>query len=182
VSGPARIPLVGKRGAGLFALVDPEQLERLQQHRWYLDRHGYVYTHLEPSGGVPNRKWMHHMVFDERGKGFVDHINSDPLDNRIQNLRPATAVENNRNRRVFARNKTGFKGVTCRGPRSYQVNIHDGKTQIRIGTFPHVLLAAFAYNCAAVARFGAFAHLNLLPENWLAQVGQDLNSSQQVAS
>ena len=43
---------------------------------------------------------------------FLDHKNGDPLDNRIENLRPATRAENNRNVTKRSSNTSGYKGVS----------------------------------------------------------------------
>src|SRR5712671_2076486 len=53
--------------------------------------------------------WLY--VHGEHATGEVDHVNGDPADNRIANLRQCSRRENARNMRV--RNATGFKGV-CR--------------------------------------------------------------------
>lgn len=42
---------------------------------------------------------------------FIDHKDNDPSNNRIENLRPATYEENNRNRKIFKINSSGVKGV-----------------------------------------------------------------------
>lgn len=42
---------------------------------------------------------------------YIDHKNRVPCDNRIENLRPATASQNGANRRKPKTNTTGFKGV-----------------------------------------------------------------------
>jgi hypothetical protein len=41
----------------------------------------------------------------------IDHIDGDPGNNRIENLRAATRLQNQHNRRVNARTKTGVKNV-----------------------------------------------------------------------
>lgn len=41
----------------------------------------------------------------------IDHINRDSLDDRLENLRDVTQVENNYNRSVYKCNKLGYKGV-----------------------------------------------------------------------
>ena len=53
-------------------------------------------------------------ISEWRGKKLslhLDHINGDTSDNRIENLREATAAQNMQNRKTFANNKSGHKGV-----------------------------------------------------------------------
>ena len=61
---------------------------------------------------------MHHKHLPE----FVDHLNGNHLDNRLENLRAATKGENNRNAKIRKDNKSGVKGV----------GLHKGKWRARI--------------------------------------------------
>lgn len=42
---------------------------------------------------------------------FIDHIDNDPLNNNIENLRLCTPSENSQNRGLSSRNRSGIKGV-----------------------------------------------------------------------
>lgn len=54
--------------------------------------------------------WFYvHGVWPE---GDIDHKNVDHLDDRLDNLRPATRSQNLANKPKSSRNKTGFKGVS----------------------------------------------------------------------
>jgi hypothetical protein len=54
--------------------------------------------------------WLY--VYGEWPDREVDHINNDPTDNRIVNLRLATFSENAMNRGLRANNTSGVKGVS----------------------------------------------------------------------
>lgn len=43
---------------------------------------------------------------------YIDHVNSDRKDNRPENLRSVTARQNQRNMKLFSRNKSGVVGVS----------------------------------------------------------------------
>ena len=67
---------------------------------------------------------------------FVDHINRNPADNSIRNLRLATNSQNQQNTKNNIRNKSGYKGVVKvnrKSPWKVQITI-DGK-QIHVGSF-----------------------------------------------
>jgi len=164
----AEIQLHGKRGTGKVALVDDQDAELLNAHSWHVSRDGYTRTQLRDTPGRRPVIAMHHLLFDEQGQGYRDHINGDPLDNRRANLRPCTKAENNRNRGSHKTSKTGIKGVSpWRG--RFRVVIHDGKKQIYLGSFPTADLAAAAYNGAAIVLYGAFARLNVIPTEQAVQ-------------
>jgi hypothetical protein len=66
----------------------------------------------------------------------LDHINRIKTDNRIANLREATDAENAQNTGVFARNKTGCKGVHFdKSRKKYMAFISKDKRFINLGRF-----------------------------------------------
>jgi hypothetical protein len=83
----------------------------------------------------------------------ADHRNHDTLDNRRQNLRPATNAENSRNMRM---RKDRFKCVRSSGKKwtSHIGNRH-------LGMFSTPEEAALAYDRAAKQLHGEFAYTNL---------------------
>jgi hypothetical protein len=92
---------------------------------------------------------------------FVDHINCDRSDNRICNLRLATASDNNVNS-LSIRGRSKFRGVsmhTATGKWQACIKQH-GKTT-HLGYFASEEEAALSYDAAAVRMFGEFARINL---------------------
>jgi HNH endonuclease len=87
----------------------------------------------------------------------IDHINGDPLDNRIRNLREATHTQNIQNsRRKTTRNKAGLKGVSLSRTR-WRATINVYGNRMSLGTFDNKEDAAAAYATAARKYFGEFA-------------------------
>ena len=90
----------------------------------------------------------------------IDHINGDKLDNRLENLREATAFQNCHNRSIGVRNKSGRKGVFWnKAENRWQARITVNGTRIFLGSHKDVALAAFIYECAAEKYHGEFARL-----------------------
>lgn len=56
--------------------------------------------------------WMY--VYGEWPTGTVDHINRNPLDNRLENLRIVTHSENCQNASMYQNNTSGRRGVSWR--------------------------------------------------------------------
>lgn len=93
----------------------------------------------------------------------IDHININPLDNRIENLRLATSSQNNANRRAIKSNKP--KGITlAKGGKKWQGQIRLDRKIYHLGVYETKDEAAHAYNKKAVEFFGEFAVLNPIGE------------------
>ena len=93
----------------------------------------------------------------------IDHINGDPLDNRIANLRECTQQQNNGNHKALnPLNTSGYRGVTWkRDKRKWKAYININNRQTHLGYFDSAEQAYEAYCAAAVAHFGEFARLDV---------------------
>lgn len=88
----------------------------------------------------------------------VDHVNGNPRDNRIENLRLASKSQNAQNQRRSAKNSSGHKGVSwSRHKQRWRAAIKVGSRSIHLGYFRDPARAAEAYRHAAAGYFGEFA-------------------------
>jgi len=107
-------------------------------------------------------RMLHRVVWDYHNgtcEGFlVDHINGDPSDNRIENLRLCNYSTNAANSRMHRDNAVGLKGVHKHSDGRYRAQIcKDGKKR-HLGLFETKELAHEAYVEAANKLFKSFAH------------------------
>lgn len=110
--------------------------------------------------GAHRIAWI--MLHDKIPDGMeIDHIDCNPLNNRICNLRLASRLQNTTNRKMHKNNASGFKGVCMDLHRSkanpWRARIIVNKKTINLGMFPSPEEAHEAYKKAAVKHFGEFA-------------------------
>ena len=105
-----------------------------------IDGGGYVQT------GIKGKYFKNHRLIFMMHFGYVpetiDHIDGNKLNNKIENLRPASKSENQYNKKFQSNNTSGVKGVTWRKDiKKWRAKITvDGK-HINIGNFDNVELA-----------------------------------------
>lgn len=92
----------------------------------------------------------------------IDHKNNDPSDNRWQNLRLATHVENARNRGSRAGSTSVYLGVSwAERQKKWRAEIMISRgCRKYLGYFEDEIAAALAYDAAARAHHGEFARPN----------------------
>lgn len=66
---------------------------------------------------------------------YLDHVNGDKTDNRIENLRESSPLINMRNRGKNKNNSTGFNGVYVAASGRFRARIKINGKLINIGTF-----------------------------------------------
>ena len=113
---------------------------------------GHLYGRLFRAYTMAHRvAWAIH--FGEAPNGFIDHINHDPADNRIKNLRVVDAAENAKNRSPNKGKRSGLPhGVSVRvngGINRYFAQIQVGGANNYLGTFNTPDEASDAYRKAA---------------------------------
>ena len=127
----------------------------LRQQTWSVNS-GYARTY------TPVRAYAHREVANRCGYAaaeYVDHINGDRLDNRRENLRPATSQQNARNQRRKAAGKSSrFKGVYwAERANAWRAEITIDARSVKLGYFKDETEAQDAYAKAAEKHFGAYA-------------------------
>lgn len=159
------IPLFGKYGQGLFAIVDDEDFDKVNQYRWHLGNNGYIKTFV---GGRKHAKCilLHRLIMDPADDLEVDHRDGDKLNNCRANLRISTRNQNARNLRRHKQFSSRFKGVSWNNDRqSWDAGITVNSCGVYLGQFYSEIQAAQAYNEAALKYFGEYASLNEITES-----------------
>jgi len=92
----------------------------------------------------------------------LDHINGDPSDNRIANLREATRRENQRNKGRYSNNQSGYKGASWHKSNGrWQANARDSSGKKKhLGYFNTPEAASAAYEAYAMKLHGDFFRQN----------------------
>ena len=97
---------------------------------------------------------MHHGYLPE----VVDHIDGNPFNNHIENLRAATAYENMQNQKMHKRNTSGVKGVSWnKAKKQWEAIIGCNGKRERLGWFDSIAEAKVVIEKARTEMHGEFA-------------------------
>lgn len=158
---PSSLEVVLSKGQN--ALISPEDADRVQPFKWYLNASGYAARRI----GYKQKSmvYMHRLIMDAPAGYEVDHINGNKLDNRRENLRLVTRQQNMHNRPARRKeNRTSiYKGVYKHVDGNYvrwAAQILVEKKKRHLGLFNTEVEAACAYDRAASDFQGEYARLN----------------------
>lgn len=158
----AVLELSSKDKAKPYVIVDDDLVDDLSQYRWTWSG-GYASTRMQQPDGSIRYVRMHRYIVGASDGDVVDHINRVRYDNRRENLRLASSVENARNRSKsdVARSTSQYVGVSRN--RSYSDTDMRWTSTILgqcLGVFDDEIEAAYVRDQAAMQIYGEFSFLN----------------------
>ncbi len=140
--------------SGYFAIVDDDDFDLLNQHKWFLMKlyhcktdilyaRRYDYTDKKITAIL-----MHRVIAKAKSRiEKVDHINHNGLDNRKNNIRLCTHSENMSFRTSAKNSSSKYLGVSRNNKsKRWTVALKHNKIKYSLGSFSSEDEAAFAYN------------------------------------
>lgn len=151
----------------IFALVDDEDFEFLNQWKWgCTTKQGNTYYACRSVriDGKLITYFMHRVIMglQKSDKRVVDHKDRNGLNCQRVNIRICTQSQNNMNKtKVTKITSSIYKGVLFRkDTKKWSACIKQNQKTIAIGCFDKEIDAAIAYNLKAKEMFGSYALLN----------------------
>ena len=90
---------------------------------------------------------------------IIDHINGNPSDNRISNLRPATLSKNQQNSKIPKSNTSGIKGVSWhKATKKWRATLNINGKLKHLGVFDDIKSAELIVREARIKYHGEFAN------------------------
>lgn len=144
---------------GKFTLVDDEDYEEFNKHKWYASKEGYVFYAQRSTYNPHKILRMHREILNALPTQQIDHINGNGIDNRKSNLRFCNHSQNQGNQTHKKRIGTSkYRGVHWAKKDKFWVSgiVVNGEKQ-HLGSYFNEEAAAKAYDRAARKHFGDFA-------------------------
>ena len=119
-------------------------------------KRGYIYIILRGKGYLAHRlAWL--LMTKSWPKNYIDHIDNNQTNNNWENLREATAAQNQWNSKISKTNTSGIKGVRYRKKnKKWLAQIVKNGQNYGLGTFKTKEAAKQAYESAAKRLHGDF--------------------------
>ena len=146
---------------------DIEDAVILKDKYWYEDDYGYLTTAVRVNGKYKYLKFHRLVMSAEKGQ-YVDHKNRNRADNRKDNLRICSHIDNDRNKSIQKNNTSGIIGVRFDKRRNKWIaTIGINRKTVYLGRFINKDDAIKARLSAEKAYFGEFAPQTELFDKYL---------------
>jgi hypothetical protein len=143
---------------GGHSFVDESTYALVNQWKWYKSKTDRV---IRTTPGQGSKILLHRLLLNFPKNQDIDHINGNPLDNRLSNLRLCSHKENMRNSKKYKNNTSGYKGVSwSKSNKKWGATIWLENKKKFLGYFENAADASHSYNEAASKYFGEFARIN----------------------
>ena len=137
-----RVSRQGVSSGAVAGTQDPSGYRKVMLNRRYYGSHRLA--------------WL--MTYGEWPSGLIDHIDGDPSNNRLANLRLSNASLNAANKKRTSKNKSGFKGVSLvKSTGKWFASIKVNGKSINLGHYDDPSVAHAVYMNAARLHFGEHA-------------------------
>lgn len=155
VGNIAYVPLT----KGYEAVIDVADVPLVSGWNWTVYKLEHTaYGYRKACGGDRQRMvYIHQMILPLSDGTTPDHIDGDGLNNRRDNLRPATNIQQKCNRRTFKNNTSGIKGVSWSAQNGKWVAyIYLNGKKKSLGSFSDIEDAKAARSAATVQFHGEY--------------------------
>lgn len=145
---------------GKIAFTDKKNTDIVNKFYWQITKDNYVNYEINRKGLKRKKVFLHTVLMNPPEGLTVDHINRNPLDNRLCNLRVCTKAENMRNagkRSIIS--KSVYKGITPKRG-GWEAYVCYNRKRYYAGWSKIEEIAAAMYDKKAIELHKEFASLN----------------------
>jgi hypothetical protein len=148
-----------------YAIVDDIFEELLNEYSFHIVANKYVGTTVYINN-KPVGLFLHRFIWELWNGNIpkemeIDHVDRNPLNNQLSNLRLASSSQNKCNR-LGTQHSSKYKGVSWNSERHKWVSQLAKNGRIYSARFNDEVEAALAYDIKALEIFGEYAYTNFL--------------------
>lgn len=159
--------VVSKKHGAFEVLIDDEDFDNVMQYKWFIvksRRTFYAVRKIYDSDGKRKNQFLHRFLLQQNDSRIkVDHKDNNGLNNRRDNIRLATVLQNNQNCRRRLDNTSGFRGVSRNKSGKFVAIISINTKLVYLGSYNTAEEASAAYEAKAMEIHGEF--YNKSPQN-----------------
>lgn len=133
----------------------------------WVHKTGYIYIGIDGKAYKAHRvAWV--FVHGDAPQGLLDHVDRNPQNNRIANLREVSEHQSNQNKRLYKNNRAGVKGI------GWQANARKWRVRIQANGHVHHLGTYETFDAAVKAREAGEQRLHTLQKGGLPKTQMTL--------